>query len=259
MHHRLIHLLLTYRLWIALAAIFLAVETSFVLKAHHSIFFYGFIFSSTWFAYLFYYTQQIDRFRNNVILLLSLVLTIVCGSLIYREINWLILFSISGLSMLYLLPIAFKLRLIPFQLHLSHVTKLFLLVVVWWTTTFLLPLHHLPKSLFEIQFGLYRGLMISIICLLFYIRDEENLQRQQIGKWFTYFLICLQLGLSLFNFYPSANPFWMLGVGLNILLLIITYIFFTRQQTLMQYLFWIDGFMILHASATLTVYLQTNP
>ena len=251
--------LMTNRIWIALAAMGLALETSVFHQIHHSIFFYGLIFSSTWFAYLFYYTQQIGQFRNHVLLILSLLLTITCGSFIYAEINWLLLCGISSLSILYLLPIAYKLKLIPFQLHLSHVTKLFLLAGVWWTTTYLLPLEDVPSSPFEIQFGLYRGLMISILCLLFYIKDDDNLLRQQIGKWFTYFLLYLQLGLSLLNFYQSSIPFWILGFGLHLLLLIITYIFLSRPQTLMQYLFWIDGFMILHASASLTVYLQTHP
>jgi hypothetical protein len=250
--------LMTNRIWIALAAMGLTLETSVFHQIHHSIFFYGFIFSSTWFAYLFYYTQQIGQFRNHVLLILSLLLTITCGILIHREIHWLMLCSISALSLVYLLPIAYKLKLIPFQLHLSHSTKLFLLASVWWTTTYLLPLEHIPSSPFEIQFGLYRSLMISILCLLFYIRDEENLQWQQIGKWLLYFLLCLQLGLSLFKFYQTSNPIWILGFGLHILLFFISYFFLTRQQTLLQYLFWIDGFMILHASASLTVYLQTN-
>ena len=259
MQHPMFQTLMTNRIWIALAAMGLALETSVFQQIHHTLFFYGFIYSSTWFAYLFYYTKKIDRFRNHALLILSLVLTITCGIFIYREIHWLILCSISGLSLVYLLPIAYKLNLVPFQLHLSHAIKLFLLAYVWWATTFLLPLQHLPSSLFEIQFGLYRGLMISILCLLFYIRDEENLQWQQIGKWFTYFLVCAQLALCCFNYFQSTAPFWILGFGLHILLLIITYIFLSRPKTLMQYLFWIDGFMILHASASLTVYLQTHP
>ncbi|HPI54930.1 MAG TPA: hypothetical protein PLU10_09570 [Chitinophagaceae bacterium] len=259
MRHPFFHFLLTYRIWIALAATGLVLETNVFLQCSHSLFFYGFIFSSTWFAYLFYYTQRITQFHEYILLLISTATSLLCGIFIIPEIQWTMLVFISSLSLIYLLPVANKLGLIKVKLKLSHTTKLFLLIAVWWSTTVLLPLGHLPSTSFEIQWSLYRGLMLCILCLLFYLRDEENVNLQRRGKVATYLLLGIQLITSFYYFVQTSQPFWLVELGLHVLLSFMTFFFITRNYSLFHYLYWIDGFMILHACATLAVYLQTHP
>ena len=259
MQQSLLHTLISLRIWIALAATCLVLETNVFLHCSHSLFFYGFIFSSTWFAYLFYYTQQITPIRNNFLLFVCASSTILCFLFILPEIQWTVLGLISSLSFIYLLPVAYKLGLIKLQLKLSNSTKLYLLIIVWWTTTVLLPLGHLPSTSFEIQWSLYRAMMLSVLCLLFYLRDEENLQQQRFGKIATFGLLGAQLITCFYYFVQSFHPFWLVGLGLHLFLTLISLLFLSRSYSLFRYLSWIDGFMILHASATVTVYLQTHP
>lgn len=250
MNSGLLVLLLRGNIWIALCAVGMSLETSVLLQQpFHPWSFYLFIFFATLFAYNLYYVNSTDFAHHRLLTGIGLA-----GSLpaLYAmpEIPVLPLGIICALSVGYMLPVFTPLG----RNRAFTIFKLMLLVMVWVLLTFITPLASNGVNFHVILFGACRMVFIAILCLFFFIRDNNEGELNAIAK--------RALRTALWSYVLLGG--WVLfsvSVGIGSIMLALSGLLFSdfknyvgKQRDQIEYLFFIDGKMLLQSIFVMVYY-----
>lgn len=249
-----IRFILKGNIFIACCAVALALETSaMVRQPFHELPFYVLIFFATLFSYNLYYFFS-KEFGHHRILMLIGIIGSIGAILTMRHVPIVQLATICILSGIYMLPVFTPIgRNFAFMIF-----KLPLLIVVWVFLTFIMPLEVLPFDFQTLLFGAYRFVFMSVLCLLFFIRDaktprvrNQSIAVLQVSVW-------LQTCLSIWIMASLSIPIGLINLVMSALLMRDAARYTREQYGQLEYLFFIDGKMLLQSIFVMIYYLLTN-
>ena len=217
-------------------------ETTWILHTPSpDLSFYLFVYSATFIAYNVYYLGT-DSHPHALIYTLLGCAGVVVGYHYSTFISVSVVSSIAVISMLYLFPIVFKTK----RSALAHWIRFAILVLVWTTTTGILPHTYGALTLNEWHFIFIRFLFLWNITMLFLIRDESHhfaphiLQRILLGTLLLQFIV----GLA----YIHLNMIFGLIFGImTIMIALIAYDTQRQPKSKYYYLAVVDGTMCIEA------------
>ena len=189
-------------------------------------------------------------------LLISVGLALVCVMFLCNNLSWTsigIMIGAEVISTLYYLP--------PFNLRKHGYIKPFLISMIWVVSCCVVPLienHLLSTS--SIWFILSQFLFISVLCLLFDIKDMEHDYMSGINTYANKFgmnatkAICLTLiFISSVCFYQFKNELKDLLPFMIVLTLTALTVFYTTiKRNAIYYYLWVDGLLILQSVVYMT-------
>lgn len=237
----LLHFFLEGHFLISLGACALCFETNLLLhQSLQSNFFYAFVFFATLFTYNLYYIKDANFLYAKSLAIVGLAGSILSFFLMpYQPI--VSLGIITVLSILYILPIFIAIR----KPEAFNVQKLILLICIWVITTYVMPQTEFHFDAQQVVLLTYRTLFISLLSLLFFIRDEAKPILKRRGIFTTYLLIAMQ-------YLTCISIALLCDIGLALvfafitsLLLLLTIRFTRKKVASMYYLGFVDGLMCL--------------
>lgn len=242
---------LTTHFFIALIAVMLALETNILLHQpfqHWSL--YAFIFTSTHFAYNVYYIKTEKKRMFTMLALVSLISSAVLLFLI-PGVFYPRLFFIGMAAGLYILPV-----FLPFKKNKYYTfLRLLLLIFVWVSTTWVLPAQPEIRQSSCSLLLLWRIILISISCLLFFIRDEKEVRIRQQAVTILYVLLALQVILAiavLISIHTILGCFFLVSC---LLCIFCSVRFLKHSLSHVFYLAFADGVLFAEAGIVLFLYL----
>lgn len=247
----LLNHLLRYHFFIALCAVVYTLEVVWILDTNYrDLSFYTFIYFATFAAYNIYYISDAKRHLAKPYTLFGLTGAAI-SLLVSNDLSLLCLSLISILSSLYLFPIVFGKRKTSLILWI----RLAILALVWTLTTTLLPLCDRPFGAELLNLFIIRFLFIWNISLLFLIRDEAKHFKPGFPKKILIFTLLLQCMANIFysNLDPILGLFFLF---MNIIVALVSWISFRRQQSEWFYLGVVDGLMLLEAVLLFIINIQ---
>lgn len=242
---------LTTHFFIALIAVMLALETNILLHQplqHWSL--YAFIFTSTHFAYNVYYIKTDKR---QMFMMLALVSLIASAGLLFfiPAVFYPRLFFIGMASGLYILPVFLSFKKNKYYTFL----RLLLLIFVWVTTTWVLPAQPEIRQFSCSLLLLWRIVLISISCLLFFIRDEKEVRIRQQAVTILYVLLALQVMLAIAMLIYLQTMLGCLLLVSCLLCIFCSVRFLKRMHSHVFYLAFADGVLFAEAGIVLFLHL----
>lgn len=241
--------LLRSRLFVAFIAFFLSYESQlFFNREIYSLPFFAFIFFATLAVYNLYYFKTKEFQYTPDFTFVSVSFSIISLGYCYQELDPIVLVICITLSLLYVAPIFFNIKL---PVWFRYV-KLLSVIIVWTLATTLL---HRDKEFYESRIlqivGItFRFLLVTWVCLIFFIKDESN--QLIAGK-----LLLLTQTLTYILFIFPVLFAWQnhIGIGLCILFncvlafLVFRYI---KNQKLSNdwHLFYVDGVLLVQGVST---------
>ena len=253
-----IRFLLYSRLFIAIAATGLCLETDLMLNIVNlkSVYFYCFIFCATLFTYNFYYLKSNIFNYTKHFAGFGFVGMLVSFLIAKVEINLGILSLSIVLSTIYLLPIYVPKLEVKFQ----SIIKLFLLIAVWGLVTIGLVVDPvfiqdfvITKDMCITLFVINRMMLLIITCGLFFLKDELHKKSKQAVKIILVLALIIQCVNSIASLREDAS---LVIFILNFFLL--SCVFYASQQKTRTY-FWhlllVDGILVLQGIFALLFYI----
>jgi hypothetical protein len=247
---RLFYSLFTTQYFIATVAVLLSIETSIVLQQPFlSKHFYLLVFFATHFAYNVYYIHtengQMHKVLASISCISGLFVLFYIPRLFYPK-----LFFIAVPSALYILPIFFK-----FEINRGlRFFKLLLLILVWVATTFILPISKLSFHSPVIVLLLYRVVLLSFACILFFIRDECDQGSKRIASIAAWILLLLQILLAVMVTIILNVEVGLCYLGIGMVNIILGIRFLNTNQSNLKYQMFVDGVLFLQGFIITIIY-----
>jgi hypothetical protein len=233
--------LLRGHIFISLCAVCMSIETCLTLDAPlPPISVMWLLFFSTLFSYNIYYVRTPEKMFYGLLSLIGALGAFVSWMMIPFSYHFMFL-VIAAASVLYILPV-----FLPFPKPDSFaLQKLVLLICIWVLSTFFLPLEKFVLTERNLILLSYRFVFLSLLCLLFFIRDEKKeILRSRANVAYQIFL-GIQL---LFSSYFCCQQQWALGLSygsITILLFFISRSLQKQKPGVFFYLGLVDGMMCL--------------
>ncbi len=235
--------ILQSNIFISLCAVALAIETSIIVdQPFKSIAYYSFIFFSTLFAYNFYYFKS-NQFAYYKVFTLIGIIGVITSFFYLDEIPMKTLVIIGALSSLYIIPVFISFN--PPKYY--SVFRLLILISVWVLFTFLLPINHNGFNTNFILLIAHRSLLMSILCLFFFIKDEKHVVNRKKAFVFIKALLVILLLNAVLIFLNGSPSLAIIYFMITALLLILLHQIMSKQKKSLYYLFYVDGIMILQS------------
>jgi len=224
--------------FISLCAIALYAETRQVFSLPNaSCAEYGLVYFATLLAYNMYYLKTEAFHFHAVLTLLGSLGAGICFML-QHTVSILSILTTAMLAVLYMLPV-----FIPRFIILRKI-KLPLLILIWVQVTFLWGLETISHSAFFLLYLLQRLTFLSILCMVFYIRDEVSDDKR------VHWIRLIQIFCLIALLTDSALLIYSIETGVAFLLGLVCTVLVCRhvlKQTASHeyYLLFVDGLMIL--------------
>ncbi len=230
-------------IFISLCAVGLCLETAVILNAaFQSLSFYIFIFCSTLFTYNLYYFKSTEFNHHKILAFTGFIGTAV--SWYYTtKMQYFYLGIICALSSVYLFPIFYSFT----KPNLFTIKKLFILIIVWVLITFLFPVPNIHFNYQNILLLGYRILLMSHLCLLFFIKDELNPFYKKTAKLSCYVITFIQLILCILIALAGSGRLALVYFFVTLLTAIISHRFNSTAKSNLHYLLFVDGIMLLQS------------
>lgn len=230
-------------MFISFCAVALCLETSVILhRPFHTPAFYSFIFFATLFAYNVYYFNS-TTFSYHRFFAVSGFIGLLPSLYFMEGVSWFYIGVSSAFFGLYLLPVFW-----PFKKpELYTFQKLFILVLVWVLITFMLPAGKVELNNTNTLLLLYRLVLLTHLCALFYIKDEKNARFRQTAINSFYLLGMLQLLLCIFIGLDGNAVLSWIYLFITILTIRTSFYFNHIKKTDAYYLLFVDGIMLLQS------------
>lgn len=241
--HTLYKFILQNNIFISLCAVGLSMETAVLFhNPFRAITFYTFIFFGTLFTYNMYYLKD----KSHPFALWFTIVGFVGTSISYYltdSMSMYHLIIIAVLSLFYILPgyIGYK------SARNYLVFKLFILVIVWTHATFFLPNPTLPAQVETFTFYAYRFMLMWNLSLLFFIKDEEKKFNVLYIRWALGLSLFIQFIIATFIFFYFQFAVGLVFILISLLIILLSFIFIRHKKSQTDYLFFIDGIMILES------------
>lgn len=238
---RLLQCILKGHFVISLGAVALCIETNLLLQqALLSNFFYAFVFFATLFTYNFYYVKDVNFRYASLLSIIGLLGSITCFLIMpYQPIF--LLTIIAALSILYIIPVFISIH----KPEAFNVQKLFLLIIIWVITTHVMPQTNFIFNDKQWLLLVYRSIFISLLCLLFFIRDEINIIIKRRAILTTYAFILLQYLVCIYLLFVFDIGLFLILSLITSFILLLTIRFANKQVSAYYYLAFVDGLMCL--------------
>lgn len=243
--------ILQSNIFISLCSLALSIETSIVVdQPFKSIAYYSFVFFSTLFAYNFYYFKS-NQFSYYKVFTLIGIVGVITSYFYLDEIPMKTLVIIGALSSLYIIPVFISFN--PPKYY--SVFRLLILISVWVLFTFLLPINHYGFNTSFILLIAHRSLLMSILCVFFFIKDEKHIVIRKKAFVFVKVLLVI-LFINVILIFLNGNSSLALIYSLITSLLVILYHQIkSKSRKSFYYLFYVDGIMILQTIFVLIKFL----
>lgn len=233
----------TTHIFISLIAVFLSLETSILFQhSFLSIDFYLFIFFSTLFSYNVYYikTEQAKMYWTISIVAFVMMVFFFFKSKLYLDTRVLIL---ATLSIIYIIPV-----FLPFEKSKNFTTKkFFLLIITWVFCTFYLPLRSVHFNYYFFVLFTFRFSIMTYSCLLFFIRDEQNIKLKNTAQQYCKPIIAFLFLLSLIILFTIEKKLGLINLSISILCIFLNQYFLSNKRTKLDYLIYADGILALQS------------
>ncbi|HNB81410.1 MAG TPA: hypothetical protein PLP34_04655 [Chitinophagaceae bacterium] len=238
LRHPVFQWMLRGHFFISLCATALYAETRQVLALPNASWtVYGLVFFSTLLAYNIYYLKT-EAFRFHAALTLVGSLGAGICFMLQHSVSILSVLATATMAILYMIPV-----FIPRFIILRKI-KLPLLILIWVQVTFFWGLEDMNHPIFFFLYLLQRFTFLSILCMVFYVRDEVADEKRV--HWIRLIQgICLLALLT-----DSAILFYKIETGMAFLLSLICTVWvcrhvFKQAASHEYYLLFVDGLMIL--------------
>ena len=221
----------------------MSIETTIILHAGwQSSWQYAFVFFATLSSYNLYYIKS-TAFSYHGMLTIFGIVGSAFSLMMMPAIPYVYLVLIAILSVLYLLPV-----FVSFRKSSSYsFQRLLILILVWVLFTFQFQS---PHHVIDLRYGLlllYRILLLSHLCVLFFIRDERNQTYKRMATIACIPLGVLQLVVSIFIMLQGDLMLAFIYIFITLLTSRVSrYVRVTSTSTL-YYLFFVDGIMLLQS------------
>ncbi len=253
LRHPFLKFILKSNLFISLCATDLSLETSVILKSgFQSGWLYAFVFFATLCSYNLYYIKSSDFPYHRSMALLGLFGSIV-SLILMPSIPYVYLGIITLLSSLYLLPVFVSFR----KPDSYSALRLFMLILVWVLFTFQFPA---PHHLFDWRYGLlllYRILLLSHLCVLFFIRDERNPSLKRTAEIALIPLGLLQGLVCVLIMLHGDYSLSIIYLTITLLTIKVSSRSIRSSRSNFHYLLFVDGIMLLQSIFVLFKFLIT--
>lgn len=230
--------------FISLIAVCLAFESRIILHQELSHYYiYYFIFSSTFFAYNVYYTKTYESKLFITLSALGFILTCHAVYLLPR-VFYFNLLIVSIASSIYILPIFYPFK----KSRIFTLQKLLLLIFVWVVSTFVLPIKHFVPNTETFILLIHRILLLTVSCLLFFIRDECNGIYKQKAISAFYIFCGLQCASAIIVVLFVNMLLGFVYVFISIICIFLAKYFLGVNRSKIKYLLYADGIMFLQSA-----------
>jgi len=175
---------------------------------------------------------------------------LLCSLYFMEDIPW-YYFVLSGILFgLYLLPVflPFK-KPRPYTFH-----KLCILILVWVMITFMMPAGNIELNDTNLLLMLYRLLLMSHLCVLFYIKDEPDPRYRQLAVNSCYIAGILQLMLCTLIGIRGETGLFFIYLPVTVLTILAGFYFNHIKRSDLHYLLFVDGIMMLQSIFVLLKY-----
>ncbi len=233
--------LLRGHIFISLCAICMSIETCLTLDVPlPPISVMWLLFFSTLFSYNIYYVRTPEKKFYGLLSMIGALGAFVSWIMIPFSYHFMFL-VVAVISVLYILPV-----FLPFpKPNTFALQKLVLLICIWVLSTFFLPLEKYTLTERNLILLSYRFVFLSLLCLLFFIRDEKKEILRLRASVAYQILLGIQL---LFSSYFCYQQQWALGLSygsITILLFFISKSLKKQKRGVFFYLGLVDGMMCL--------------
>ena len=186
--------------------------------------------------------------KHKKTLFISVGVALVCVMFLCNNLSWTsigIMIGAEVISTLYYLP--------PFNLRRHGYIKPFLISMVWAVSCCLVPLieNHLLTT-HTIWFLVSQFCFISVLCLLFDIKDGENDYLSGVNTYVNKFgikitkaicLVFVAIGFTSFYLFNNEPPFLISSIILRVFVLA-TVLFTNEKKHPFYFYLWVDGLLI---------------
>ena len=270
---RWLHFILSHSIFIAVCAVAMAFQTILLLKLHHPVYLYGFIFFATLCSYNFYWIISKAAFAPGNGL----------GMLIKKDTTGLIILFLSAIGVFfclfkYPLPVEFvitsflltclyALPLLPFRalyfVRKAGVLKTVLLAFTWAYVTAFVPLQKTYVLLNSAELFIFtrRFLFMLMLCIIFDNRDKAvdkirglhslatDLKPATLHVLISIIFALLFISNFFFRSY-GISVSQSIALQLSTISLLVVYFYSLKKQGYLFYYFFVDGLMLFSALAT---------
>lgn len=232
----------------------MSVETSVILHAGwQSGWQYAFVFFATLSSYNLYYIKSTEFSYHAIFTIVGTAGSAV--SLIMMPIiPYVYLAFITILSLLYLLPV-----FVSFRKSSSYsFQRLLILILVWVLFTFQFQT---PHHVIDLRYGLlllYRILLLSHLCVIFFIRDERNQTYKRMAAISCIPLGVLQLVVSILIMLQGDIMLAVIYLFISLLMIRVSRHVRTNSMSTTYYLLFVDGIMLLQSAFVVITLLSTS-
>lgn len=235
--------LLKSNLFISVCAVAVCLETSVILhRPFHNVAFYSAVFFATLFAYNIYYFKS-KTFSYYRFFAFSGFIGLLPSLYFMKGVSW-FYFGVSFfLYVIYLFPVFRSFKKPEFY----TVQKLAILILVWVIVSFLLPAGPIVWDQISVAMLLYRILLMTCLCTLFFIRDEKDPGFRKVAIHACFPLGILQMVLAIFLTIYGDTGLGCIYVFITLLTLLAGIYFNTLTRSEDSYLFYVDGIMLLQS------------